>query len=257
MSSSPPQEIIDLIIDCLRDEPTALRTCCIVSKSWVSRGQMHLSARVEFHPKTSPIESWMKAFPDPSDSPAHYTRSLSIGIPSLITAANADARAWLRSFRNVARLLVFKAIWDDDSHISFIQLHGFSPILESLSLKYPSALPSEVLNLAFSFPSLQDLFLVSFTESEPESKRTIPSTSPKFTGALSLALLAKGGIQPYACRLLDLPGGLHFSSVTIFCRDGDAESTADLVSGCSDTMESFIFLYDSLGVFPSAYVVGL
>ena len=254
MSSSIPQEMLDLIVDCLRNEPTALRTCCIVSKSWVSRAQMHLFARVEFHPEESPIESWMKTFPDPSDSPAHYTRSLSIGIPSLITATNADACAWLGSFRNVVKLFVCKAIWDDDSPISLIQLHRFSPILESLSLQYLSVLPSEVLNLTFSFPSLQNLYIVSSAESELERKRTIPSTSPKFTG--TLALLTKGGIQPYVRPLLDLPGGLHFSSLMIFCRDRDAESAADLVSRCSDTMESLLLHYDSLGVFSSAYVVG-
>ena len=254
MSPSLPQESLDLVIDCLRDDPIALKTCCVVSKPWASRARWHLFADVEFHPVKSPIESWMKAFPDPSNSPARYTRSLSIGVPSLLTSTNTDAHAWLRSFCRVVRLLVFKAVWTDDRPVSLTQLHGFSPILESLSLQYPSASPSGFLNLAVSFLSLKDLFLVSLAEGDADDGWSIPSTSPKFTGAL--VLITRDWIHPYARRLLDLPGGLHFSSVSILCSDRDAESTARLVSRCSDTIESLFIYYDFSGVFSFASVVG-
>ncbi|KAF9647951.1 hypothetical protein BDM02DRAFT_3065508, partial [Thelephora ganbajun] len=50
MSSSLPQEILDLIIDHLRDEPDMLKICCIVSKPWVQRTRKHLFVHIKFHP---------------------------------------------------------------------------------------------------------------------------------------------------------------------------------------------------------------
>ena len=48
MSCTLPPEILDLIIDHLHDEPATLKTCCVVSKSWVPRTRKHLFALVEF-----------------------------------------------------------------------------------------------------------------------------------------------------------------------------------------------------------------
>ena len=72
-------------------EPTMLKTCCVVSKSWIHRTRKHLLARVEFHAPESHIELWKKTFLDPSNSPAHHTHTLPIrGLP-FVTAAGADA----------------------------------------------------------------------------------------------------------------------------------------------------------------------
>ena len=61
---------------------SSLTTCtarCLVSKPWVPWTQRHSFARVESGSSDGPtLQSWMKAFRDPSDSPAHYTRALRI-----------------------------------------------------------------------------------------------------------------------------------------------------------------------------------
>ena len=41
-----PQEILDLIIDHLHDEPATLKTSCLVSKAWVQRARKHLFAHI-------------------------------------------------------------------------------------------------------------------------------------------------------------------------------------------------------------------
>ena len=74
-----------------------------------------------------------------------------------------------------------------------------------------------------------------------------PSTSPKLTGSLNLKAI--GGIRPGACRLLDLPDGLHFTRIAVGCLDEDVESTMDLVLRCSDTLESFEVSYYAPGTF--------
>ena len=61
-----------------------------------------------------------------------------------------------------------------------------------------------------------------------------PSTSSKLTGTLSIS----GGIHSVACRMCDLPCGLHFSEIAASCHDEDAGSTMDLVSVYSSTLKS-------------------
>ena len=141
MSSSLPPEILDLIVDHLHDDPTTLRACCLVSQSWIPRIRAHLFANVEFRPISSPIESWTRVFPDPSNSPAHYARNLSIGTTSisLFSTRSTDARKWICSFHLVTSLKVY--IHDDNCLIPLAQLHGFSPVLESLVLVYSSPHP--------------------------------------------------------------------------------------------------------------------
>ncbi|KAF9789198.1 hypothetical protein BJ322DRAFT_1000595, partial [Thelephora terrestris] len=44
-----PPEILDLVTDNLSDEPSTLKACCLVSKSWVPRTRKHLFASVKFN----------------------------------------------------------------------------------------------------------------------------------------------------------------------------------------------------------------
>ena len=252
MLSPFPPEILNLIVDQLHGEPTALKACCTVSKSWVSRARAHLFADVEFS-TTSPIELWMRAFPDPSNSPAHYARNLSVDVCSLLPTTSTDARIRFRSFRQVTKLKVYVTWYQDDEFVSFAQLHSFSPVLKSLDLNYSSSPPSEVINLICSFPSLEDLSLSSWMVEKPKGGWTIPSTSPRLTGELLLTM--HGQARPDVRQLLDLPGGLHFSRISMSCPDKDAESTAVLVSMCSDTLESLRIHHYCPGVFPLAPAV--
>ena len=59
-----------------------------------------------------------------------------------------------------------------------------------------------------------------------------------------------GGIWPHVRRLLDLPGGLRFSSILITCPIGDVESVADLVLEWSDILVSLRIGCHSSGAFP-------
>jgi hypothetical protein len=245
MSSLLP-EVLDLIVDHLHDEPKTLKTCCVVSKSWIHRTRKHLFARVELHAQESHIELWKKAFPDPSTSPAHHTLTLSIhGIP-IVTAGDADG--WIRSFFDLVHLHL-EWIGPINDQLSLAPFHGLSPTLRSLRLIGTSL---EVLDLVCSFPLLKDLALVSLHQGS--DTWNTPSTSPKLTG--SLELNAIGGICAVARRLLDLPYGLRFTKITVWCFSEDAESTTDLVSRCSDTLESLTLYSFIAGALPSAYVSG-
>ena len=244
MSSLPP-EILDLVLNHVRDEPITLRACCLVSKSWVPWARIHLFARVVFN---SPqlFKLWMKAFPDPFDSPAHFTRALRLSGPEMVSFAVFHACPWVRSFSHVVELQV-TTIGAGDGQISFTQLHGFSPTLKILSLIYPAVALPQVLDFICSFPLLEDLSLFSSSHSEgddPLDKWDAPPTLPKFTGSLHLS-----GKNLYLIRkLLDLPGGLRFSKITMSCPFESGDLKEELVSMCSKTLESL-----SIEHYPGAF----
>lgn len=248
MSPSFPPEIFDLIIDHLHDDTTALKASCLVSKSWVPRAQRCLFAHVMFLcTGSSTFRSWMMAFPDPSKSPAHHTRSLFVNrLWEYHPQTNADARGWIHSFRQVVNLRVNTLLSSHTGSI-LVSLHGFSPALKSLSLSFFTFPLSEVFHFICSFPLLEDLtlYLRRIDEGSNEPLDT-PSSSPKFTGSLSLI----GRISPLVRRLLDLPGGLHFNKILMESLSNQAESASLLVSSCSNTLESLWIKHPFLCAFP-------
>ena len=118
MSGSLPPEILDLIIDHLQDERNALEACCLVAKSWVYRCRKHLFARVQLDSLPPTIYQWMKAFPNPSNSPAHHTRDLFLSAPDLFTIASA----WILHFNNIEKLQVRTVWWGG----AINRLHSFN-----------------------------------------------------------------------------------------------------------------------------------
>ena len=243
-SCALPAEILDLIIDHLHDEPDALKTCCVVSKSWVPRTRRHLFAHVEFCAQKSHMELWKKAFRDPSDSPAHHTRTLTIDGDPITASTDESVDGWIRAFRNVVHLKLSSM-----SRATLVQFHGISPAVRSLRLSPPIL---EAFDLICSFPLLEDLSLIALHPEDDVDGWNPPLTSPKLTGTLGLRL--RGMVHPVARRLLDFPGGLRFSKIATVFFHNDAESVTDLVSRCADTLESLSLFYFPRGAFPSSPV---
>jgi len=230
MSCVLPPEILDLIIDHLHDEQAVLKACCIVSKSWVPCTRSHLFAHVELNASKSHMDLWKKTFPDPSNSPAHYTSTLCISDLPTLTITNIYVGSWIRTFRNVVHL-EFLYVGPE----ALIPFYGLSPAVRSLRMAHSTA---EVFDLICSFPLLEDLELITPSSESDTDSWNIPSTSPKLTGTLDLRLLGAPTMTHIIRRLLDLPGGLHFSKIDVMFFDIEAESVKDLVLACSDTLES-------------------
>ena len=241
MSPLPP-ELLDSILDHLHDKPATLKMCCIVSKSWIPHARRHLFAHVSLYDLGSSIELWKKTFPDPSDSPAHHTRTLSIIGSLVITAADMGVGGWIRTFHNVVHL-----------ELSYVgrttpsALYGLSPTLRSLSLRYT---PFDF-RLIYSFPLLEDLALVAAPSFTDVNRWNTTLRPPKLTGTL---ILEACGEARFAIRqLFDLSGGLHFSEIrTTFCNE-EAEPVSDLVSTCSKPLKKLTLSYRT-SVFPSTPV---
>jgi len=228
MSCVLPPETLDLIIDHLHDERAALKTCCIVSKSWVPRTRSHLFACVELNASKSHMARWKKTFPDPFNSPACYTSTLCISDLPTPTVTDTDVGIWIRTFCNVVHLELSSV-----GLTALVLLYELSPTVRSLRLTHST---TEVFDLICSFPLLEDLELITPASERDTGSWNIPSTSPKLTGTLALRTL--GTTTLITRRLLDLPGGLHFSKIDAMFFEDEAESVKDLVLACSDTLES-------------------
>ena len=250
MTPQLPPELLELIVDHLHDEPTTLRSCCLVSKSWVQRTRQHLFAGVEFDPEKSPLESWVKTFPDPSNSPAHYTRSLSIsGLPTP-AASGSSTRTCICTFRNLERLTISAIRLGYGVRGTFVPLHGISPTLQSLTVSDVIVPLSDVFDLICSFLSLDNLELTRITDcGDLNETWIIPPTSPKLSGALRLRTLNE--TRSIIRHLLDLPGGLLFSKI-LAGYFFQAEITVDLVPRCFNTLETLQIGFTDFGEPPSA-----
>jgi len=237
MSHPLPPELFDLIVDYLHDQPTALRACCLVSKSWVPRSRMYLFARVKLT-RTS-IELWAKAFPDPLSSPAHYTKTLMIRGRWLFTVECPAMGRRIRAFcfHNIVHLNIGSKT--GAGRVSLVPFHGLSHTVKSLHLGLTQVEPSEFFGLVCSLPLLEDLTSMAFNHWGRVDGWALPSTSPSLTGSL-YSHNADGGTCNITRRLLDLPNGPNFKKITLSCIEDekDPTSTTDLVSRCSDTLES-------------------
>jgi len=230
-----PPELLDHIIDLLHDSQTALRDCCLVSKSWIPRTRTHLFAEVKFDTEEG-LESWKEKFPDPSTSPARYTKTLTVRI-QIVTAADAEGGGWIRGFSYVERLEVTASLLGE--MVSLLPFYGFSPILKSLRLDSYFHPSSQIFDLILSFPLLEDLNVaMRYDNDDVDSSRT-PTVQPPnqpMTGFLDLSRCTWLGF--IANWLLSLPSGIHFCKLAVRCsRLEDTLATARLVEECSPTLE--------------------
>ena len=247
-----PCELLDHIVDLLHDSPITLRNCCLVSKSWVPRTRRHLFVWVEFRIKKS-LESWKTTFPDPSTSPARYTKRLWIGFPQVVTTEDAEAGSWIASFSSVEHLeFGGRDLTARGWEVAFVRFRGFSPLVKSLRVDYVAFPPSQLSDLILSFPLLEDLSIINSFLVDPDtlSIPTQHSSLPVFTGLLNLRLM--GGIGSVIHRWLSPPGGasMGFRKLTLtwFCEE-DTSLTMTLVEKCSHTLESLdITCDDSCGM---------
>jgi len=238
-----PPELPDRIIDLLHDNPKALKACCLVSKSWIPCARKHLFACIMFHPQKS-LQSWMETFPDPFNSPAYHTHTLTYS-QSVECSGAGD---WITSFSRVVHFDVLGPGYGSSatqSMGSFVPFHGFSPVLKSIRLDFAVIPASQLFNLILSFPLLEDLTVVAYFGASTDggddpgglSTAVQPSSLPTFNG--SLDLLMRAGIGPIARRLLSSPGGIHFRKLTLtWSQDSDAPLIRGLVEECSRTLES-------------------
>ena len=230
MSNRCPPEILDGIVDLLHDNIEVLKQCCLVSKSWVPRSRKYLFVVIKFR-TPGDLERWKEIFPDPSNSPAHHTRTLSIHCLEAVTTADAEEGSWIQAFACLTHLEV------DDSSLSlvwFVLCRKFSSTLKSLHIALPALVLPQLFHLIHSFPLLEDLTLRGDTAHD-YATRTAISLPPSLTGTLDIFVYH--GIASSAHRLLNLSNGLRFQKLKLGrWEERELHLVTGLVEACSDTL---------------------
>jgi hypothetical protein len=255
---SPPHlapEIFDQILDNFCEEPEVLKNCCIVAKSWISRTRKHLFAETRFNDHRA-LQSWKKAFSNPLSSPGRFTKTLYIASLHNVTMADGDANGWIRAFSNVCVFDVDTTNEDFDFKVSLVPFHGFSPSLKSLTFKARSLHFEKMLNLAFSFPLLEDLTVEHAGEGDEDDNLDeimvrVPEVYPPLSGKLDLSFLP-WKLEFFADELSKIPNGIRFRKLSLLCYSWkhSVEPLKALVAGCSNTLESLNIRYIGTFVCP-------
>ena len=237
-----PAELLDHIVDLLHDENDPLKSCCLVSNSWIPRARKHLFARVSFH-TVAHLQSWRETFRDPLASPAYYTKSLLINCPYAFAGINTEDCRWISTaveFEVDAREVNI----DEPSAIPFVLFHGFSPAVEVFAATFTSSSTSRILNLVYLFSLLKDLILVTYQPTGDDHRQpavTQPSNPPAFTG--TLGIFPEAGMEHIASQLLSLPNGLHFRELQLYrTRSFDGNDVGGEVSIYPRIPQHFLYI---------------
>ena len=251
MSSPPlPAEMLDSIANFLHDTRDALKSCCLVSKTWVPRTRKHLFAHVAFE-SPGKLQSWKATFPDPSTSPARYTNSLFIEFSRSDIPTDVEEGGWIPTFSGVVHFAM-KNFNDKTTYETLVPFQGFSPAIKSFCLTSPTIPFPQFLDFIRSFPLLEDLSVKAWSVDvdrvfEKQSTPTQPTKSPAFTGTLELSFIMGMGVL--ASGILRLPGGIHFRRLDLtWTFDQDISLTAVLVERCGPTLEYLDIGFGVLGM---------
>ena len=184
-----PPEILGHIIDLLSDQSWTLEACCLVSKSWIPLTRKHLFFRIRFDYEHKYL-GWKKAFPDPTNSPAHFVRSLQV----LRVPSDIEESGWTwSSFCRVESLDLYRSSKypEEGSEFSLSAFRGFSPSVKYLTVRSGTLIAPDTFDLIRSFPFLEDLTFNgdgSLYDDNQSDGPQISSTSPVLTGTLRFSV---------------------------------------------------------------------
>jgi len=221
-----PQEIIDEILDYLAGDSDliSLRSCSLVSKSWIAPCQRHLFHTVHFAPGAT--FGWSRTFRAPEESPAHFVRDLRVstgGSDRLFF----EYTPW---FTNVERVTL---LGDGEWTPTCWRL---PESITSLTMRTDTATLVQIRDILAQLPNLDDLSLsgANYTLNETTSVGIGTVLKGRFGGRLQL-LKGYAGMG-VVDMLLEVPTGLRFTEVEIRCIHGCLPSTVRLAEVCCKTL---------------------
>jgi len=228
-----PQDIIEEILDHLATDLDfrSLRSCALVSKSLVQPCRRHLFHTTVFTSRD--MNSWLKAFPVPGEGPAHYVRHLRICIGGDIRVPEEffQHTPW---FTEVRRMCVLgygglPPLWGP----SFWKLPRF---VTSLTINTDGVNLVHVRDIMVQLPNLNDLSLLG-TPVAADSRKWLgigTDLSGRFGGQLSLSSGYIG--KDVVNMLLEVPSGLYFTEVKVYCTRERLLSAVRIAEACCETV---------------------
>ena len=165
-----PQELVDTVIDELKEDVGSLRACSLVSKPWVYRSRKHLFATVNL--PTFLLRRWHVRVPANSEEPLdphQHVRSLSL-YPATPSAAFGIPETFidhLSSFHQVSTLTITSSLWEEwtdafsDGPLVARYFGGFGRALRKLELARVYLNMVALKALLGVFPQLDEILIFS------------------------------------------------------------------------------------------------
>ena len=228
-----PQDIIDEILDHLAADPvelTSLRSCSLVSKSWILPCQQRLFYAVTF--TSEDMERWLNTFPVPEESPALHVRDLSVWIGGS-SRVTEDFFGHTVLFTNVKKMTIFG--------------QGGMPPIRPTFWKLPRSITTftfrasgvtlvKIRDIMAQLPNLDDLSL--FGSPILVDRSALLGIGTALGGRFGGQLALNGGWvdKDVINMLLEVPTRLHFTEVHICATRGCLPPAVRLAGACSKTI---------------------
>lgn len=235
MATTPriPQDVVDEILDRLAvgSDFRSLRACALVSKSWVLSCQRHLFRTVIFTSRD--VDKWFKAFPVPEQNPARHVR---------------DFGFWIRGPNCVPeQFLEYAPCFPNVEGVSLLGT-GERPMLPPPPFwVFPQSVTSlttdtnvvtlvRVCDVMARLPNLDNLSISgSFA---PVGRDALQGNGTALGGRFGGRLQLRGGCagKDVINMLLNIPSGLRFTKVEIYCMRQCLLPAVRLVEACGETL---------------------
>jgi hypothetical protein len=236
-----PQEIKDQVIDLLHEDDETLRSCALVSRSWLRQSRRHIFAevRIGYHL----LMKWCRNIAPGEDGLSSFTRKLEVSHRS--PREFEVVMPHLGSFKRVESLMISDYDCMDLDNEPYLPIapdkyYGhFGESLRSLHMLYPSESLGALLPLIYLFPHLESLTIEGLMAAGDEHPAPPSPSSPTpnaFKGALHLRLLA-GNDMHILSKLAKYPLQYDHISIGGSSRELCAHFN-NLISACSRTMKT-------------------
>ena len=242
-----PLDIVDEILDNLATDPSfklTLRSCSLVSKSWVTPCQRHLFRTLSFDLKHT--FRWLETFPVQVQSPAHHVRNLSLSLDGHYYAPDEFLKR-IHGFINVQKMAV---LHDGGSKLWWmLSSRGLPQSVTSLTINLTDSITAlQIREFLVQLPNLNDLSLSG--SSRIMDKDRLQGIGAhlrgKLCGRLHLQWLPDMHVVD---MLLDIPTGLRFTEVNISAMHDCLPSIIRLVEACGTTLVKLSCSIDDFGKF--------
>ena len=207
----------------------SLRSCALVSRSWVPSSRPHLFRTVTF--SRSGIKRWLRTFPVPEESPAHLVRDLRIRIEGSDNTLKkvSEYTPWFTSVVRVT--LSVQRGWK----LCVYPHRRLPQSTTSLAIDADLICLAQILDIMTGLPNLDDLSLSGRCLSDGFSPSEA-GTELRWRFGGGLRLIGGFADENFMDALLEIPTCLRFTEVEIRCTRNSLLSTVKLAEGCSKTL---------------------
>ena len=239
-----PNEILDEILNHLIADSNScddsLRSCSLVSKSWVPPCRRHIFHTIIF--SSGDVAKWLKTFPVPQESPAHYVKDLRFLLGGHYGAPEKFSKhtPW---FTNVEKLALTMNTTSSSSRTSFPARLPQS--VTSLTIKAGGSGVDlmQMRDIMARLPNLNDLKISGPFVVGSKPKKRLPGLGAGLRGKFGGELQIRNGYtdEYIVNMLLEVPTRLHFTKIYIYADCPCLLPTVRLAGACCKTLVNLLF----------------